>query len=49
MKAETNNTHTIFLLKKNVRSDIIKTILEYLLIVVPTLLKKWKKAITSVE
>jgi len=49
MKAETNDIHTMFLLKKNVRSDIIKTILWYLPIVVPTLLKEWKKAITSVE
>ena len=29
MKAETDNIHTIFLLKKNVRTDIIKTILGY--------------------
>ena len=27
MKAETDNMHTIFLLKKNVQADIIKTIL----------------------
>ena len=26
MKVEKNNTHTIFLLKKNIRSNIIKTI-----------------------
>jgi len=49
MKAETNDIHTIFLLKKNVRSDIIKTILWYSPIVVPTLLKEWKKAIILVE
>jgi len=30
MKAETNNLHAIFLLKKNIWTDIIKTILEYL-------------------
>ena len=29
MKAETDDLHTIFLLKKNVRTDIIKMILEY--------------------
>ena len=38
-----------FLIKKNVRSNIIKTILEYLLIVVPELLKEWKIAIISVR
>jgi len=48
IKAETNNMHTIFLLKKNIRSDIIKMILGYLLIVVPGTLKEWKMAITSV-
>ena len=32
MKANTDNLHTIFLLKKNIRADIIKTILGYLLI-----------------
>jgi len=30
MKAETNNLHAIFLLKKNIWTDIINTILEYL-------------------
>jgi len=30
IKAKTNNIHVIFLLKKNVRTDIIKKILEYL-------------------
>ena len=29
MKIETNNMHIIFLLKKNVQIDIIKTILGY--------------------
>jgi len=48
MKADTNELHTIFLLKKNVRSDIIKTILGYLPIVVLETLKKWKVAIISV-
>jgi len=40
IKAKTNNIHVIFLLKKNIRSNIIKTILEYLPIVAPELLKK---------
>ena len=40
IKAETNNMHTIFLLKKNIRSDIIKMILGYLLIVAPGTLKE---------
>ena len=48
MKAKTNDIYTIFLLKKNIRSDIIKTILEYLPIVVPEILKEWKIAIISV-
>jgi len=30
MKADTDELHTIFLLKKNVQQDIIKTILGYL-------------------
>ena len=49
MKAETDNMHVIFLLKKNVRSDIIKTILGYPSIVAPKTLKEWKLAITSVR
>ena len=48
MKADTNKLHTIFLLKKNVQADIIKTILEYLPITTPETFKKWKVAITSV-
>jgi len=40
MKAKTNNMHVIFLLKKNVRTDIIKTILEYPLMAVPEILKE---------
>ena len=42
IKAETNNMYIIFLLKKNVRSNIIKTILGYLPIIVPESLKEWK-------
>ena len=49
MKAETNDMHTIFLLKKNIRIDIIKTILGYLLMVVLEILKEWKMAITLVK
>ena len=40
MKVDTNELYAIFLLKKNVRQDIIKTILEYLPIAVPESLKK---------
>jgi len=49
MKADTDELHTIFLLKKNVQHDIIKTILEYPPIAMPETLKEWKVAITSVE
>ena len=48
MKADTNELHAIFLLKKNVWHDIIKTILGYLPIAMPEILKKWKVAIMSV-
>ena len=48
MKADTDELHAIFLLKKNARHDIIKTILGYLPIAMPETLKKWKVAITSV-
>ena len=48
MKADTDELHAIFLLKKNVRHDIIKTILGYLPIVMPETLKEWKVAITLV-
>jgi len=48
MKADTDELHAIFLLKKNVRQDIIKTILGYPLIAMPETLKEWKVAITSV-
>ena len=49
MKADTDDLHAIFLLKKNVRHDIIKTILGYPPIAMPDTLKEWKVAITSVE
>jgi len=40
MKAEIDDMHAIFLLKKNVRSNIIKTILGYPPIAVPESLKE---------
>ena len=40
MKADTDELHAIFLLKKNVQPSIIKIILGYLPIVVPETLKK---------
>ena len=40
MKADTDKLHAIFLLKKNVQVDIIKTILGYPLITVPETLKE---------
>ena len=48
MKADIDELHAIFLLKKNIQHDIIKTILEYPLIAMPEILKEWKVAITSV-
>jgi len=48
MKAETDELHAVFLLKKNVQQDIIKTILGYPPIAMPKTLKEWKVAITSV-
>jgi len=49
MKADTDELHAIFLLKKNVQQDIIKTILGYPPIAALETLKKWKVVITSVE
>jgi len=48
MKADTDELHMIFLLKKNVQQDIIKMILEYPPIATPESLKEWKVAITLV-
>ena len=48
MKADTDELHAIFLLKKNVRHNIIKIILGYPPIAMPKTLKEWKVAITSV-
>ena len=49
IKADIDDLHAIFLLKKNVQMDIIKTILGYLPIVVSETLKEWKVAIISVR
>ena len=49
MKADINELYAIFLLKKNIWHDILKTILGYLLIAMPKSLKEWKVAITSVR
>ena len=40
MKADTDDLHAIFLLKKNIWADIIKTILGYSLIAAPDTLKE---------
>ena len=48
MKVDIDELHAIFLLKKNVQQDIIKTILGYLPIAAPESLKEWKVAITLV-
>ena len=48
MKADIDELHAIFLLKKNIQQDIIKTILGYPLIAMPKTLKGWKMAITLV-
>jgi len=40
MKVKTDNIHAIFLLKKNVQMDIIKTILGYPPMAVPETLKE---------
>jgi len=48
MKADTDDLHAIFSLKKNVQHDIIKTILGYPPIAMPNTLKEWKVVITSV-
>ena len=48
MKVNMDELYAIFLLKKNIQQDIIKTILEYLPIAAPETLKEWKVAITLV-
>ena len=49
IKAKTNDIDAIFLLKKNIRSNIIKNILGYLLIAAPESLKEQKVEITLVR
>jgi len=49
MKSETDDMHIIFLLKKNIQTDIIKIILGYLPIIVPEMLREWKMAIILVK
>ena len=49
IKADTDELHIIFLLKKNIQQDIIKTILGYPPIAMPELLKEWKVTIISVR
>jgi len=48
MKVDTDKLHAIFLLKKNIQFDIIKTILGYSPIATPETLKEWKVVITLV-
>ena len=48
IKADIDKLHTIFLLKKNVWQDIIKTILGYPPISASESLKEWKAVINSV-
>ena len=48
IKADTYELYAIFLLKKNVQMDIIKTILEYPLIVISETLKEQKIVIILV-
>ena len=48
MKADTDELHAIFLLKKNVQPNIIKIILGYLPIAALEILKKWKVVIILV-
>jgi len=49
IKIDIDELHAIFLLKKNIQQNIIKTILEYSSIAAPESLKEWKVAITSVR
>jgi len=47
-KAQTDNQHAIFLLKKNVNKDIIRAILAYPPKKAPQMLEQWKVTITAV-
>jgi hypothetical protein len=46
--SKTDDAHAIFLLKKNVRQDIIKTVLGYPPSSIPDTLSEWLEAIKSV-
>jgi hypothetical protein len=48
MTSKTNDAHAIFLLKKNIRQDIIKTILGYPPAAIPDTLMEWLEAIKSI-
>jgi hypothetical protein len=48
VRARTDEAHAIFLLKKNVRSDVIKTILGYPASSIPKQYDQWTEAIMSV-
>ena len=48
-KAQIDNQHVIFLLKKNINREIIRAIIAYPLTQPPKSLKQWKVAITAVE
>jgi len=48
-KAQTDDQHAIFLLKKNVNREIIRAILAYLPKEAPQTLEQWKVAITAVN
>jgi len=47
-KAQTDNQHVIFLLKKNVNREIIRAIIAYLPTQAPKSLEQWKVVITAV-
>jgi len=49
MDAEANNMHTIFLLKKNIKIDIIKIIFGCPLMAALETLREWKMAIALVK
>jgi hypothetical protein len=49
MTSKTNDVHAIFLLKKNIRQDIIQTILGYPPTTIPDNITEWLEAIKSVR
>jgi len=48
-KAQTDDQHAIFLLKKNINREIIRAIIAYPPTQAPKSLEQWKVAITAVE